>query len=152
GSQEQALRGFRDDRYRSLLATEAQVIPGVADTLAQFHGRLPMAIVTSCRRVNFLEMHARSGLLGFFDFILTREDYGNSKPDPEPYLTACARVGLPPSACLAVEDSERGVLAAARAGLSVAAVPGLLNQGGDFATARWRLDSIDQLPGLLSLS
>jgi HAD superfamily hydrolase (TIGR01509 family) len=110
-----------------------------------------MAIVTSCTRDNFLQMHRTSGLLGYFDFILTREDYGASKPDPEPYLTACLRAGLDPVRCLAIEDSERGVTSAARAGLSVAAIPGEMNRGGDFTAARWLLDAIHELPKLLNL-
>ena len=149
---EPELRQWRDTRYRELLGEEAQVIPGVAETLARLHGRLPMAIVTSCRSENFFHMHRKSGLLGYFDFILTREEYGNSKPDPEPYLTACLRAGVAPGDCLAVEDSERGVIAAARAGLAVAAIPGLMNCGGDFAAARWRLDSVRQVPELPGLA
>jgi len=145
------LRRVRDEIYYRLLGEEARVIPGVQATLERLHGRLPMAIVTSCRRENFLQMHRASGLLGYFDFILTREDYNASKPDPEPYLTACARAGLDPSRCLAIEDSERGIKSAARAGLSVAAIPGELNQGGDFAAARWLLDAIDELPSLLGI-
>lgn len=145
------LRRLRDDIYFRLLGEESRVYPGVRDTLERFHGRLPMAIVTSCRRENFLQMHRDSGLLGFFDFILTREDYGASKPDPEPYLTACARAGLHPGRCLAIEDSERGVISAARAGLTVAAIPGEMNRGGDFGPARWLLDGIHELPALLKL-
>jgi len=145
------LRRVRDDIYYRMLGEEVRVIPGVQDTLARLHGRLPMAIVTSCRRVNFLQMHRASGLLGYFDFILTREDYGASKPDPEPYRTACARAGLDPGRCLAIEDSERGVVSAARAGLVVAAIPGEMNRGGDFGAARWLMDGIHELPALLSL-
>ena len=125
--------------------------PGVPETLERLYGRLPMAVVTSCRRANFMQMHRDSGLLGYFDFILTREDYRASKPDPEPYLTACARAGLDPGRCLAIEDSERGVISASRAGLAVAAIPGSLNQGGDFSAARWLLDGIRELPALLNL-
>ena len=145
------LRRVRDDTYYRLLGEESRVIPGVRDTLELLHGRLPMAIVTSCRRENFLQMHRASGLLGYFDFILTREDYGASKPDPEPYRTACVRAGLHPGRCLAIEDSERGVTSAARAGLMVAAIPGNMNRGADFGAARWLLDSIHELPALLSL-
>jgi HAD superfamily hydrolase (TIGR01509 family) len=145
------LRRTRDDIYYRLLGEESRVYPGVQDTLERFHGRLPMAIVTSCTRDNFLQMHRTSGLLGYFDFILTREDYGASKPDPEPYLTACLRAGLDPVRCLAIEDSERGVTSAARAGLSVAAIPGEMNRGGDFTAARWLLDAIHELPKLLNL-
>jgi len=145
------LRRVRDGIYYRLLGEESQVYPGVPETLERLHGRLPMAIVTSCRRDNFLQMHRDSGLLGHFDFVLTREDYRASKPDPEPYLTACARAGLAPGRCLAIEDSERGVISASRAGLAVVAIPGALNQGGDFTAARWLLDGIRELPALLNL-
>lgn len=145
------LRRVRDEIYFRLLGEESRVFPGVQDALERLQGRLPMAIVTSCRRENFLQMHRTSGLLGYFDFVLTREDYGASKPDPEPYLTACARAGLQPGRCLAIEDSERGVTSAVRAGLVVAAIPGDMNRGGDFGTARWLLDSIRELPALLDL-
>ena len=106
-----------------------------------------MAIVTSCRRPHFETMHRSSGLTGYFDFILTREDYVHGKPDPEPYRTACQRAGVEPSRCLAVEDSVRGVTSAAAAGLTVAA----LNHGGDFRAARWRLDYLSDLAPLLGL-
>ena len=147
----EVLRRVRDDIYFRLLGEESRVYPGVRDTLERLHGRQPMAIVTSCRLNNFLQMHRTSGLIGYFDFILTREDYGASKPDPEPYLTACARAGLHPGRCLAIEDSERGVTSAARAGLTVAAIPGDMNRGGDFSTARWLLAGIHELPALLKL-
>lgn len=151
GEGEAELRPLRDALYRELLFEEARVIPGVEETLEKLHGRVPMAIVTSCRKENFLHMHRTSGLLPFFDFILTREDYGASKPDPEPYLTACRRASLAPSLCVAVEDSERGVVSAAAAGLAVAAIPGPLDSSGNFSLARWRLDSVTQLPGLLGM-
>jgi len=150
-SDEAELRLIRDDLYYRLLGEKSRVYPGVQDTLERFHGRLPMAVVTSCRRDNFMQMHRTSGLLGYFDFILTREDYVASKPDPEPYLTACVRAGLTPGRCLAIEDSERGVLSAARAGLTVAAIPGEMNRGGNFGPARWLLEGIHELPALLKL-
>jgi HAD superfamily hydrolase (TIGR01509 family) len=145
------LRRVRDEIYFRLLGEEAQAYPGVLATLERLHGRQPMAVVTSCTRSNFLQMHRSSGLLGYFDFILTREDYTASKPDPEPYRTACARAGLEPGRCLAIEDSERGVTSAARAGLAVAAIPGAMNLGGDFTAARWLLDGHHQLAELLNL-
>ena len=143
------LRKWRDIRYYELLGSEARVIPGVRETLGRLHGRLPMAIVTSCLLRNFLQMHRTSGLLDYFDFVLTREDYRLSKPDPEPYLAASVRAGFEPADCLAVEDSVRGVTSALRAGLTVAAVPGTLNSGGEFAAARWCLDTVELLPELL---
>jgi len=150
--QSEELRLHRDLIYAELLDTRSQRIPGIHPVLQCLHGRQPMAVVTSCRRPNFERMHRNSRLLGFFDFILTREDYTAGKPDPEPYLTACRKAGVAPERCLAVEDSPRGVKAAATAGLTVAALPGEMNAGGDFCAARWQLDTISQLPGLLGLA
>lgn len=150
-SERREVRRVRDEIYYRLLGDEARVMPGVRETLERLHGRLPMAIVTSCQRENFLQMHRTSGLLGYFDFILTREDFNATKPHPEPYLTACDRAGLDPGRCLAVEDSERGVVSASRAGLAVAAIPGEMNRWGDFGAARWLLESIQELPALLGL-
>jgi len=151
GEREKEARRFRDNRYMELLSEESRVMPGVERILGRLHGCLPMAIVTSCRREHFNEMHRKSGLLDYFDFVLTREDYQNSKPEPEPYLTACNRASVPPALCLAVEDSVRGVTSAARAGLTVAAIPGDLNRGGDFSAARWQLDNMGQIKDLLGL-
>jgi len=46
-----------------------------------------------------------------------------SKPHPDPYLEAAARLQLPPAACLVVEDSPTGIAAAEEAGCRVVAVP-----------------------------
>lgn len=151
GREPPELRRTRDEIYYRLLGEDARPVTGIRRTLERCHGRVPMAIVTSCRRENFLQMHRHSGLLDYFDFILTREDYAATKPDPEPYRTACTRAGLDPGRCLAVEDSERGVVSASRAGLTVAALPGHLNRGGDFTAARWLLAGIDELPALIGL-
>ncbi len=92
-------------------------------------------------------MHAETGLLPFFDFILTREDYVLSKPDPEPYRLAMERSGCRPEECLVVEDSERGLQAALAAGIRCIVVPNDLTQGAAFAGA-WRiLPSCREIPG-----
>ncbi len=120
------MRRDRDARYAGLLTGGVGPAAGVEATLSALHGRARMAIVTSCKREHFELIHRRSGLLGYFDFILTREDYRQPKPHPEAYLAALARSGRAPQACLAVEDSERGVRAAVAAGLCCLALPGEL--------------------------
>src|SRR5690606_16240097 len=100
----QAMRARRNERYAALLAREPVMLDGVAETLATLHGRAPMGIVTSSRREHFDIIHARTGLLRYFDFVLAEGDYPVSKPDPAPYLAAIARTGADPSACLVIED------------------------------------------------
>lgn len=45
------------------------------------------------------------------------------KPDPAPYLTACARLDVDPRACVVLEDAPTGVAAGEAAGCVVVAVP-----------------------------
>jgi HAD superfamily hydrolase (TIGR01509 family) len=111
------------------------LLPGVADAVRALAGRFRLGIVTSSQPASFARVHARAGILPSFEFALTREQYGRSKPDPEPYLCALARVGLPPARCLVIEDSERGLIAAKAAGLACWVVPSALTRGGDFTAA-----------------
>jgi HAD superfamily hydrolase (TIGR01509 family) len=57
-----------------------------------------------------------------FDFVATREDVENPKPDPEIYLLVARSLNVPPTECLVVEDSVAGVRAGLAAGSLVLAV------------------------------
>jgi HAD superfamily hydrolase (TIGR01509 family) len=141
------LQAERNRRYAELLAGGVRILDGVEETLGSLRGKVIQAIVTSSRRSHFDVMHAGTGLLPFFDFILTREDYVLSKPDPEPYRLAMERSGCLPEECLVVEDSERGLRAALAAGIRCIVVPNELTQGAAFAGA-WRiLPSCRMIPG-----
>jgi HAD superfamily hydrolase (TIGR01509 family) len=59
------------------------------------------------------------GLGAIMDFTLSIEDVSHGKPDPEPYASGCARLGLSPKQVAAVEDSETGRRSAHAAGLLV---------------------------------
>ncbi|AFC87023.1 HAD family hydrolase [Frateuria aurantia] len=88
--------------------------------------RIPRAIATSSSRVRTDHHLALVGLLQRFDHIVTRDDVSRGKPDPEPYLTAAAKLGVTPADCLALEDSYNGVRAAHAAAIRVIMVPDLL--------------------------
>lgn len=136
------LRLKRNARYSALLAKGVQVMDGVVETLEIFYGRVQMGIVTGSRRDHFDIVHAQTNLLPFFDFVLASEDYEEAKPHPDAYLTAMRLHGLQPKDCVVVEDSERGCVAAAAAGLRVLAVPNVLSKYGDFSSAYKVLNSV----------
>lgn len=119
----QELRQERNRLYLNRLQSEAIVIDGVESALKRLHGKAVLGIVTSSRRDHFEIMHRRTGILPYFNFTLTIDDYGKAKPDPEPYLKALEKSGLRPEACLAVEDSARGLMSACAAGLRCIVVP-----------------------------
>jgi beta-phosphoglucomutase len=68
----------------------------------------------------------RADILSFFDGIIAGDDVMNGKPNPEIYFTACRELDEAPSNCLALEDSNNGVLSALNAGLQVIQVPDLI--------------------------
>lgn len=145
-----AMRIERNRRYGTLLAERAGALPFVEETLRRLHGRVTMAIVTSSLKEHFDLIHERTGLLTYFDFVLTRQDYRQTKPHPEPYLTALKRSGLTGDDCLVVEDSERGLKSAHAAGLACAVIPNALTRGGDFTCAHAILNDIRDVPHLLA--
>jgi HAD superfamily hydrolase (TIGR01509 family) len=142
-------RTWRNARYIALLRAGVPVIEGAGEVLRQLRGTVRMGIVTSARREHFELIHAGAELLEFIDFTLVREDYGQSKPSPEPYLTAMQRNGLAAEECLVIEDSERGLRAALAAGLRCVVVPHGMTRGMDFTGALRQLDDIREVPALV---
>lgn len=145
----EALRAKRNDLYARLIDERGALFPGVRETLRALAGRVRMAIVTSSNRDPFDRLHGKLGILPFFEFVLTGQDFSRYKPHPEPYRMAAARMGLPPEACLVVEDSARGLASAVAAGMPCAVIPHTLTAGADFTDAFAVLDHIGQVPGLL---
>ena len=60
---------------------------------------------------------------GTFSAVVTGDRVSRGKPHPEPYLVASAELGVEPSGCLAIEDSDTGATSAAEAGCGVLCVP-----------------------------
>ncbi|CAN0348820.1 unnamed protein product [Phaeothamnion confervicola] len=143
------MRAERDDLYSKLLRARNHTIEGVEEVLQALHGRYVMGVVTSSQRKHFEIIHAQTGLLRYFDFVLAREDYANSKPDPEPYLAGIAKTGFDADDCIAIEDTPRGLTAATGAGLKCVVIPNALTSGGDFSVAYKVLRDIRELSAAL---
>lgn len=135
----------RDEIYYRLLCESDVRIPGIEETLEQLHGEVVMGIITGSRRRHFETIHEDLGLLRYFDFIITHEDYLKSKPDPESFLLGIEKSGYEARECLAIEDSPRGVQAAKSAGLECWAIPQDLTRDCDFTLADRVLDDVHEL-------
>jgi len=143
------LRRERDTLYADLLTGEPLVIDGVREVLDVLNGKYLMGIVTSSGHEHFEIIHRQSGLLPYFQFVLTMKDCPNTKPHPESYLKAIELSGFPPNECLVIEDSSRGLTAAMNAGLRCIVIPSNFTRGRDFAGACKILDSVKDLPAIL---
>lgn len=140
------LREERDALYARLLSEESHAIDGVERVLSELHGRVVMGIVTSSKRHHFDLIHQTSGLLRYVDFVLASGDYPRAKPHPDPYLKAIATAGVEADACIAIEDSERGLEAALGAGLRCIVVPTDLTRGCAFAGAAAVVSTVADIP------
>ena len=122
-------RAERDRRYTELCGQADRVSERVLEDAEALAEHVAMAIVTSAHRVHFDAIYAGPNgqrLLRCMRFVLVREDYGQSKPEPEPYLKALELMGAPRDTCLVVEDSRRGARAAEAAGIECWVVPSVL--------------------------
>jgi HAD superfamily hydrolase (TIGR01509 family) len=146
------LRDERNAAYARSLLRAPRLVDGIESVLEGLRDEYIMGIVTSSRKDHFDQMHQSTGLLRYFDFVLTASDFARTKPDPEPYLRAIERSGVDREACLAVEDSERGLESARRAGIRCIVVPNSLTRSARFAGAQHVLGSVREIPAILSAS
>lgn len=147
--EQERMRVDRNNRYSRGLERTPPLVDGVRDVLQALHGKYVMGCVTSSRKDHFDLIHRETGLLQYFDFIITASDVTRVKPDPEPYRLAVSRTGFAPSECVAIEDSARGLEAANAAGIRCLVVPTSLTRGSAFPGAQRVLDRMeDVLPVL----
>lgn len=98
--------------------------PGAQALVTQVHKlQIPTVIVTASWRELLDTVMARMNeSVGEFTYSIAGDEVKESKPHPEPYLTAAASLGVSIGECLAIEDSPTGTLSAVRAGAKVIAV------------------------------
>ncbi|MGG8409905.1 HAD-IA family hydrolase [Streptomyces sp. 12297] len=99
--------------------------PGALALLDDLHARgIPIALVSASPR-SVVDLVVRALGAGRFTVTFAAEDTERTKPAPDPYREAARALGLPPAACVAVEDTMTGVTSAEAAGCPVLAVPSL---------------------------
>lgn len=106
------------------------IYSGLAEFIAKIRvAGLKMAVVSGAMRSDIELVLERAGLATYFELIVAGDDLTASKPEPDGYLLAVARLNekypefdLQPIECLAVEDTFAGIEAAKKAGIQVAGV------------------------------
>ena len=93
---------------------------GVLKTLKEKGYRLAVA---SSTQLDVVERVMRdNGIYGYFDVLVSGDQFTMSKPDPEIYHYTAGKLGVKENECLVVEDSPFGILAAHRAGMKIVAL------------------------------
>lgn len=118
-----AFAGEKEALYRSLSAGRLAALGGLDRLLRRLDAcGIRLAIATSAPPENVTHTLAELGLGGRFPIIARSDEVPRGKPWPDVFLAAAAGIDVPPSACLAFEDSPAGIKAAAAAGMKTVAV------------------------------
>jgi beta-phosphoglucomutase-like phosphatase (HAD superfamily) len=122
----------RDKELRYLeLLTEVRPIATVVAIAHRFRGELPMAVASGGEGWVVRRTLAAIGVEDWFDTVVGAEDTERHKPEPDVFLEAARRIDVEPSRCVVFEDSDLGLLAAARAGMTGVDVRAWQQAGAD---------------------
>lgn len=138
--------------YLQLIRGRLDPLPGAVAFIGECRRRgLRLAVASSADRIKVEGNLAEIGVpAGTFDAVVTGSDVVKKKPDPEIFLTAAARLGLPAAECLVVEDAPNGIRAGRSAG---ARCLGLTTSfGADelrAAGADWTAPNLENVPPAL---
>jgi len=124
----------KENFYFSLLST-LKTVPEVLEHINAKQGQIPFAVVSGSTRQSVVNTLNAVHLLDRFDTLVGSEDYVLSKPAPDAFLTAAARLGVAPNACLVFEDTALGIEAATAAGMASVRVPSPLERRAGTAAA-----------------
>ena len=103
-------------RYESIAVPK----DGVLDFLERMRRQgVKMAIATLTARRHAEKALLDRDMMQYFEFMLTIEDIGVSKREPDIYLAAAERLGLAPADCMVFEDAPYAGVTAHRAGFQL---------------------------------
>jgi HAD superfamily hydrolase (TIGR01509 family) len=97
---------------------QLRAVPEVMEHIEASQGRIRFAVVSGSTRDSVTATLEALKILDRFEILICAGDYQRSKPDPQPFLMAAARLGVAPELCLVFEDSDLGIQAATAAGMA----------------------------------
>jgi HAD superfamily hydrolase (TIGR01509 family) len=139
-----AISGQVVERVLAAYEEALPLLPGATEAVERLGARWPLGLASSSNRVVIDLVLERSRLGAQFAVSVSSEEVGRGKPAPDVYLEAARRLGAPPGACVAIEDSENGIRSADAAGMGVVAVP-----NADFPPPPGALALADRVAGSL---
>lgn len=104
---------------------EIPIMPGLVDFLEKLsRNNFPMAVASSSYPEIIKIILEKTGLRKYFQVVVSSQEAGKSKPEPDVFLLAARKLGIPAKECMVVEDSANGIKAAQAAGMSCVAYQG----------------------------
>lgn len=119
----EALADEKEALYRRIYAPEIHPIAGLTELLHDLCSRgILCAVGSSGPRANVDFVLEKCSIADCFAAVVSGDDVTHCKPDPEIYMRAAERLGLPASQCVVFEDSLNGIRSAEAAGMPVIAI------------------------------
>ncbi len=131
------------DVLAAFMEESLATMPGVEKLLDELAtAGIPIAVATSATPEYAEYVLTKLGLKERFRFVLTSADIRHGKPNPEVYLLAAERLGIPPSQMMVLEDSGNGCRAAVEAGAFTVAVPNRHTRDHKFPRVQLTADTL----------
>jgi beta-phosphoglucomutase len=141
----------RESAYRKVIGANFPAVPGAVELIRALHGDgFALALGSSGPPENAALVLDRLGTRPLFRAVVTGKDVRHGKPDPEVFLTAASRLGVPPQCCAVVEDAPAGIAAANAAGMMSIGLAGTGHARDALSAASLVVDSLRELsPALI---
>ncbi|MFT5422614.1 MAG: beta-phosphoglucomutase [Phycisphaerales bacterium] len=105
-----------------LEAGKVRAFDGAMDLVRAAAAGGPIAVCSGSRTPTIEPTLVKFGVRDLLSALVGADQVSNAKPHPESYLLTCERLGLAPSRCVAIEDTDHGINAAKGAGIRTIAV------------------------------
>ncbi|MFP6899947.1 MAG: HAD family phosphatase [Opitutales bacterium] len=136
----------KEELYREVVAERGlRALDGVRQLLDELNeAKIPCIVGTSTERANVEMSLELLSLHGQFSDMVCSEDVSRGKPDPEVFLKAAEKTGLPPERCFVIEDTAHGLEAALAGGMKAIGVA-TTRPAEHLAVAHWVATDMTQL-------
>jgi HAD superfamily hydrolase (TIGR01509 family) len=131
--------------YYDRLKKELRLYEDADKIITKLSKKFSLALVTNSHKRDTSLILRKFGLTKYFKVIITREDIKNKKPDPEGFLLASQKLGIKPRHILVIEDAEKGIIAAHKAGMKSIAIPNKYTKDNNFSLAGEIVESINKV-------
>src|SRR2546430_1530055 len=139
------VRAQKSQRYLELLASSLRPMEGALELLETLAGKKTLALASSSYRDAVDGVLQGLHLADYFEVIVSGLDVPAVKPAPDIFIAAALQAGATPSECIVLEDAEKGIVAASRAGMRSIAVPNAHTRHHDFSRATRVCSSLKEI-------
>lgn len=140
-----ALRLRKSKHYQTLLGSSLRPMDGARGLLNRLHGKMRIGLASSSYRDAIDGVINGLKIANYFEVIVSGLDVPRVKPAPDIFLKTASELDVEPAECVVLEDAEKGVIAAHRAGMRCIAVPNDYTRHHDFSKATCVCASLNEI-------